>query len=78
MIKYQTLNAVFILQWKLDISDMRFWALDPAFYAYGCRDTSKIIYQTLGTLFNIRRLVNISEMRFQALGLAFHAHGLID
>ena len=38
MIKYQTLNAVFILQWKLDISDMRFPALGPAFHAYGSGD----------------------------------------
>ena len=57
---------------------MRFRALGPAFYAYGCGDTSKIIYQTLGTLFNMHRLVNVSDTRFRALGPAFHAHGLID
>ena len=56
---------------------MRFWALGPAFHAYGCGDTQKIIYQTLGTQFNIHRLVNVSVMRYRALGPAFHAHGLI-
>ena len=35
MIRSQTLSAVFLIHGLGDVSDMRFWALGPAFHAHG-------------------------------------------